>query len=344
MKKILLFAICFFVLCSFSFSATAIKTNNQSVKSKCESSILSKDGLWYYSYDYIEQYNGSEESITLPTVIDGTPIIGVDSIDNDKVKHITVPKEYINIYSFAFAGLKELRSVTFSQDYDDEHTMARFDDYAFKGCPKLEKVVLPNRMVEAPFYDGNLKKKIVGGVLPSATFKNCPSLVDVTMPEGLVKIGSSTFEGCTSIEKIIVPEGVLTIDVGAFENTPSLKTLVLPSSIEEKGLNGALNGISETTTIVCKPDSYANEKVQERINHAPELYPFSVVTMEPTSIKGDVNNDGTFSIKDTTLLQKYLVKLVELSKLNYTVLDFNGDGKTNINDCTSMQRFLAKMT
>lgn len=304
----------------------------------------SKDGLWEYQNNYISEYYGDEENITLPVMIDGHVMNGIGRIDNNKVKHITVPQNYVNVYSCAFSEMQELRSVTFSQNYSDTRQMSRFDALVFAHCPKLEKVVLPNRMVESSLWNQDLGKKIFGGRLPDSTFLDCPNLKDVTFPEGLVQIESEAFKGCTSIEKLVVPEGVLTVSVGAFADTPSLKTLVLPDSIEEGGLNGAFNDVSPSTTVVCGENSVAAKEIEERKQSSPSLYQFPVVNMTPTKVEGDVNNDGRFNIKDVTHLQKYLVGLVGAESVNNYVLDFNKDKKINIKDATMMQYNIARIS
>ena len=61
----------------------------------------------------------------------------------------------------------------------------------------------------------------------------------------------------------------------------------------------------------------------------------------PTSLKvvvlGDVNLDGTVTVNDVTLLQKYLAAIVTLNNEQLLAADYNRDGMITIYDCTLIQ-------
>ncbi len=59
-------------------------------------------------------------------------------------------------------------------------------------------------------------------------------------------------------------------------------------------------------------------------------------------IKGDVNLDGIFNIKDATEIQRYIAHLHNLEGRALRAADFNGDGIINITDATAVQRVLAR--
>ena len=71
-------------------------------------------------------------------------------------------------------------------------------------------------------------------IIASNAFKDCVELVSVTLPSGLIKIGSNAFEK-TNITEIELPDALTYIGSGAFESCESLKSLVLPSGIVEIG-------------------------------------------------------------------------------------------------------------
>jgi len=41
--------------------------------------------------------------------------------------------------------------------------------------------------------------------IPEMAFKKCTSLVSITIPNSVVKIGSEAFKECTSLESITIP-------------------------------------------------------------------------------------------------------------------------------------------
>ncbi len=56
---------------------------------------------------------------------------------------------------------------------------------------------------------------------------------------------------------------------------------------------------------------------------------------------GDVNGDGIISKADATMIQQYLVDLVELDNIQKIAADVNGDGTINVIDVTDINKLLA---
>lgn len=48
--------------------------------------------------------------------------------------------------------------------------------------------------------------------IKNGTFKYCSNLTDITIPNGLTRVGESAFEGCYKLIKIDFPEGVTSIE------------------------------------------------------------------------------------------------------------------------------------
>ena len=66
------------------------------------------------------------------------------------------------------------------------------------------------------------------------SFRGCYSAQIITMPESLVSIGEMAFAGCLSLETIVIPDSVKTLGERAFWNC-GVKNLVLGSGIEKCG-------------------------------------------------------------------------------------------------------------
>ncbi len=62
---------------------------------------------------------------------------------------------------------------------------------------------------------------------------------------------------------------------------------------------------------------------------------------EPEFEIGDANMDGKLNIRDATLIQKYLAKLLSLSDSQKEYADFDLNGKVNVRDVTAIQKKIA---
>ena len=104
----------------------------------------------------------------------------------------------------------------------------------FQGCKTLERVVLPNTMLEVSrsCFSGcvNLKEvELPEGLLTISdyAFNGCVALNEIKLPESLSAIENHAFDGCAALTSIDVPESVEHIDVAAFANCKSLTKVVL---------------------------------------------------------------------------------------------------------------------
>ena len=59
---------------------------------------------------------------------------------------------------------------------------------------------------------------------------------------------------------------------------------------------------------------------------------------------GDIfgeNHDGKINVKDTTIVQKYLVKIFDLTDEQKSLADFNGELTVSVSDVTAIQKWIA---
>lgn len=111
---------------------------------------------------------------------------------------------------------------------------------AFAGCESLISITLPDNITK------------LGGW----SFQNCSSLESVLLPEQLETISESAFVDCISLKSLIIPENVTTIANDAFRNCNQLVSIILPEHIKIIG-NNAFEDCSSLTsvTIQCYPSS-----------------------------------------------------------------------------------------
>lgn len=92
---------------------------------------------------------------------------------------------------------------------------------------------------------------------------------------------------------------------------------------------------TEPTQAVTTPD--------ETQEPSSSKTPTETTPDEDDYLLGDVDRDGKLSIRDATLIQKYLAKLVELDKEQIIIADITLDKKVNIKDVTTIQKKIAKL-
>ena len=131
-----------------------------------------------------------------------------------KMDTYEMPKSVQKCSPSAFYEIETIRKVIISP--------ALSENPLFLRCANLEEVVFPASwpLADAPSFEECKKLKSV--VLPkgikvlNATFYMCSSLTDVTLPDGLMEIGSLAFFNCYSLHELIIPESVNTIADSAF--------------------------------------------------------------------------------------------------------------------------------
>ena len=110
------------------------------------------------------------------------------------------------------------------------------------------------------------------GNIDEDAFRYCESLTDITIPEGVTRIGEGAFDGCKSladdsglvvvngtvywcrrdVTNVTIPEGVTRIGEGAFDGCKSLTNITIPegvTSIGEKAFYGC-EGLADDSGLV----------------------------------------------------------------------------------------------
>ena len=70
-------------------------------------------------------------------------------------------------------------------------------------------------------------------IIPDRCFSECKSLVNITLPSTIKKIGKKAFYYCSSLISIDIPEGVTIIPKNCFYGCSSLESVTLPSTIKQ---------------------------------------------------------------------------------------------------------------
>jgi hypothetical protein len=75
----------------------------------------------------------------------------------------------------------------------------------------------------------------ITAISASAAFDSLTSLVRVSLPNTLTKIGTDAFEYCSSLESIVLPDSVTSLGGWAFSQCTSLKNVTMPSKLPTFG-------------------------------------------------------------------------------------------------------------
>ena len=148
-------------------------------------------------------------SITIP---EGVKTIGASAFEKCvNLKQINIPQSVNKIGQKAFSGTLWFREQPAGLVYKDgwllETKIPR---------PTGTLVVLPGtrHIADAALHKSN-------------------ELKEVTLPDGLLSIGSSAFQACTSLKKINFPQSLETIGSSAFWGCSALKEVHIPASVKD---------------------------------------------------------------------------------------------------------------
>lgn len=82
-------------------------------------------------------------------------------------------------------------------------------------------------------------------------FRNCDSLISVTIPESITTIGDQAFYDCSGLASVAIGDSVTSIGVGAFYLCDSLISFTIPDSVTLIG-DWAFYSCTSLTSVYCK--------------------------------------------------------------------------------------------
>ena len=92
-------------------------------------------------------------------------------------------------------------------------------EYAFRNCSSLISITIPNSVTS----------------IGRGAFSDCSSLTSITIPNSVTSIGDRAFSYCSSLTSITIPNGVTTIGYRAFYECSSLTGIMIPNSVTSIG-------------------------------------------------------------------------------------------------------------
>ncbi len=148
------------------------------------------------------------ESITAAYISEGIVKIEAYALAfMPKLREVFIPDSLDQIGGAAFQDSTSLKRIALQSapntDGFNLKNITSIGSWAFSGCVSVEKITFSEKL---------------SGSFGDETFRNCRSLREMTVPEGIRSIGSKCFRGCTAL-KYVYFLGDPTVDATAFNET-----------------------------------------------------------------------------------------------------------------------------
>ena len=140
-------------------------------------------------------------------------------------------KRDVVVYSEDYKKLVDAAALK-DKYYEIDERVEEICKEAFKGCDKLEEIVIPKKL-----------KKI-----DSEAFQGCSSLTKLTLPDSVARIDGLAFCGCSGLTELTLPNSVKSIGDGAFADCSGLEKITVESGNSCYDSRDNCNSIIETET------------------------------------------------------------------------------------------------
>ena len=188
----------------------------------------------------ITKYKGTDESIVIPSEIDGkkVTVIGSSAFYGFKsLKNIEIPDGITSIENYAFCQCWSITSLSVPE------SGISFGTGAFRFCGDLKEIKLPSNLTvlsDSLFgADANLEYITFGDaektdtvIIPETVqkignyvFMNCEKIKNIKLPSNLKSIGKTCFQGCISLTGLFIPQSVESIGGGIFGDCDALQSV-----------------------------------------------------------------------------------------------------------------------
>ncbi|HAM94259.1 MAG TPA: hypothetical protein DCP86_01865 [Porphyromonadaceae bacterium] len=148
-------------------------------------------------------------------------------------------KRDVVVYSEDYKKLLNAKACA-GKYYEIDERVEEICKEAFKGCDKLEEIVMPKKL-----------KKI-----DSEAFQGCSSLTKLTLPDSVARIDGLAFCGCSGLTELTLPNSVKSIGDGAFADCSGLEKITVESGNSRYDSRDNCNSIidKKTNTLIagCK--------------------------------------------------------------------------------------------
>lgn len=157
----------------------------------------------------IEGYEGKVESIRIPKMLAGYPVVAVDDrafteSDSDFTTEIILGENIRTIGDEAFYGCGNIKIKV-------EAKPKKIGEKAFYNCAGLEEITFGEGMDSVPYM----------------AFYGCSSLKSVSLPKSVTAISENAFEQCGALQSVVIYDTLEIVEDGAFKNCTSFKAVYI---------------------------------------------------------------------------------------------------------------------
>lgn len=288
----------------------------------------------------IDKYVGSDSAVTIPSTLDGYPVISIGHdafYANYGVTNVTIPTGVTTIGYMAFDNCINLTSITIGS------SVTSIGDGAFNGCASLASVTIPryvtgigagsfaycvsltNIMVNAlnstytsiagVLFDKNIKTLIAypGGMVGGYAV---PTGVTSIFGSSLLWFGDGggAFRGCANLTSVTFPSSLTNIGEYAFSDCTGLTNVMIGTKVTDIGswafgdctsltdvtIPNSLTSIRDNSFYNCS--SLTNITIGTNITSIGSYAFYQCVSLPSVTIPASVTNIGGFAFDRCTSL------------------------------------------
>lgn len=291
---------------------------------------------------------------------------------NDNIEEIVFGEGLTRVNEFSY--LENLKVITFPE------TVEYFDRFCFNGCYNLEVINFGGTEQQWKaacgrstfgedatinfLYDGSVtfttEPEVTSSVVTTVatdSVENTSSVVTTVATDPAESTSADVTATVIATEAVTDPEEsstaiVTTVSTDPAESTTAEtepattavaeNTIATTNTVTNATTDASISTeATEVTTTLAVSD--ATETATAPVTSAPADNTKPTEAPDKTHPIGDVNLDGKLNIRDATLIQKYLAKMVEFNETVLNLADIDLNGKVNIKDATYIQKKIANI-